>query len=319
MRRSSSPASISSGRSSACRSTICSAASCATRCRSPAISSSATRIRKPGRARCARRSSSSRMRRSSRARTASARTSSRAASSRPTTSWSATARSPPRFPATAFATTRTRRSRVEEAIRFGQAIEDLRNDYLEDPTWGLNGMRRVRSMRPGPARRPTRSSSTSSSSRPTSSIRAVDVILLDTTFWGGIRPCIKAAGRVRDLPARASPCIRPASSASSSRRCCTSAPCCRTSPSPPTPTTTTSSTTSSRAGRCATRTARSPCPTGPGLGVKLDREQLRQYRELYQELGGYAYDRDPGRPGWFPLVPNDRWADPSVSLSPQLR
>ena len=27
-----------------------------------------------------------------------------------------------------------------------------------------------------------------------SSIPAVDVILLDTTFWGGIRPCIKAAG-----------------------------------------------------------------------------------------------------------------------------
>ena len=25
-------------------------------------------------------------------------------------------------------------------------------------------------------------------------MRAVDVILLDTTFWGGIRPCIKAAG-----------------------------------------------------------------------------------------------------------------------------
>src|SRR5512136_769906 len=24
--------------------------------------------------------------------------------------------------------------------------------------------------------------------------RAVDVVLLDTTFWGGIRPCIKAAG-----------------------------------------------------------------------------------------------------------------------------
>jgi glucarate dehydratase len=23
---------------------------------------------------------------------------------------------------------------------------------------------------------------------------AVDVILLDTTFWGGIRPCVKAAG-----------------------------------------------------------------------------------------------------------------------------
>ena len=31
---------------------------------------------------------------------------------------------------------------------------------------------------------------------------AVDVILLDTTFWGGIRPCIKAAGGLRDVPAR---------------------------------------------------------------------------------------------------------------------
>jgi glucarate dehydratase len=33
---------------------------------------------------------------------------------------------------------------VEEAIRVGKAIEDLRNDYFEDPTYGLEGMRRVR-------------------------------------------------------------------------------------------------------------------------------------------------------------------------------
>src|SRR4051794_26101885 len=31
---------------------------------------------------------------------------------------------------------------TEQAIRFGQAIEGLRNDYLEDPVYGLNGMRR---------------------------------------------------------------------------------------------------------------------------------------------------------------------------------
>ena len=51
-------------------------------------------------------------------------------------------------------------------------------------------------------------------------------------------------------------------------------------------------------------------PRGPGLGVTLDRDKLRQYNELYKELGGYCYDRDPGRPGWTALVPNDRWADP---------
>src|ERR1035438_5370268 len=33
---------------------------------------------------------------------------------------------------------------TEQAIRFGQAIEGLRNDYLEDPVFGLNGMRRTR-------------------------------------------------------------------------------------------------------------------------------------------------------------------------------
>jgi glucarate dehydratase len=33
---------------------------------------------------------------------------------------------------------------VEEGIKFGKAIEDLNNDYYEDPTWGLNGMRRLR-------------------------------------------------------------------------------------------------------------------------------------------------------------------------------
>ena len=54
--------------------------------------------------------------------------------------------------------------------------------------------------------------------------------------------------------------------------------------------------------------------TKPGLGVELDRDKLRQYAENYQEYGGYPYDRDPGRKGWFSLVPNTRWADPTVSI-----
>jgi glucarate dehydratase len=57
-------------------------------------------------------------------------------------------------------------------------------------------------------------------------------------------------------------------------------------------------------------------PGGPGLGVRLDPAKLARYAELYRELGGYPYDRDPGRPGWYPLVPNDRWADPGTELRP---
>ena len=57
-------------------------------------------------------------------------------------------------------------------------------------------------------------------------------------------------------------------------------------------------------------------PTAPGLGVKLDRAKLAQYAELYKELGNYHYDQDPARPGWAPLVPNDRWADPKDPREP---
>ncbi|MDH5247092.1 MAG: mandelate racemase, partial [Betaproteobacteria bacterium] len=51
-------------------------------------------------------------------------------------------------------------------------------------------------------------------------------------------------------------------------------------------------------------------PDAPGLGITLDRGKLARYHELYRELGGYPYDRDPGRPGWFAHVPNRNWADP---------
>jgi glucarate dehydratase len=39
-------------------------------------------------------------------------------------------------------------------------------------------------------------------------------------------------------------------------------------------------------------------PSGPGLGVRLDREKVAEYAELYRRLGGYSYDQDPLRPGW---------------------
>jgi glucarate dehydratase len=57
---------------------------------------------------------------------------------------------------------------------------------------------------------------------------------------------------------------------------------------------------------------------GPGLGVSLDRERLAHYAALFEELGGYLYDRDPGRPGWFARVPNTDFADPTVSVTPPL-
>ena len=82
---------------------------------------------------------------------------------------------------------------TEQAIRFGQAIEDLNNDYLEDPVYGMNAMRRTREK----VRMPLATNTVVVNFEQLAANvldTAVDVILLDTTFWGGIRPCVKAAG-----------------------------------------------------------------------------------------------------------------------------
>jgi glucarate dehydratase len=66
-------------------------------------------------------------------------------------------------------------------------------------------------------------------------------------------------------------------------------------------------------GKMVYREGKIAVPDEPGLGVELDRDKLAQYAELYKELGGYPYDRDPHRPGWYPLVPNTSFADPTRS------
>lgn len=63
-------------------------------------------------------------------------------------------------------------------------------------------------------------------------------------------------------------------------------------------------------GKMAYRDGAIAVPMGPGLGVTLDPERMGRWAEHFREVGGYPYDRDPTRPGWFALVPNTRWADP---------
>src|SRR5687768_3275208 len=80
---------------------------------------------------------------------------------------------------------------VEEGIRVAKAINDLNNEYLEDPTWGLEGMRRVRRAIDMPTATNT---VVVNFEQLAAAIRteAIDVVLLDTTFWGGLRQAHKA-------------------------------------------------------------------------------------------------------------------------------
>jgi len=199
---------------------------------------------------------------------------------------------------------------VEQAIRFGQAIEPLRNDYFEDPTWGLNGVRRVRSMVRIPIATNTVVVNFEQLAANVLDL-AVDVILLDTTFWGGIRPCIKAAAVCDTFQLG----VAVHSSGELGIQLATMLHLGAVL---------NNLTFAADAhyhhvtddiivgGKLPYANGAIRVPDGPGLGVQLDRDKLAEYSALYQELGGYTYDRDPGRPGWFPLVPNDRhrWADP---------
>jgi glucarate dehydratase len=206
---------------------------------------------------------------------------------------------------------------TEQAIRFGRAIEDLNNDYLEDPVFGLAGMRHARER----LRIPLATNTVVVNFEQLAANvldRAVDVILLDTTFWGGIRPCVKAAGVCETFQLG----VAVHSSGELGIQLATMLHLGAAVPN-----------LSFAAdahyhhvaddiiegGKLAYLDGAIRVPDGPGLGVRLDRDKLAQYAELYRELGNYAYDQDPARPGWAPLVPNDRWADPHDEREPFVR
>jgi glucarate dehydratase len=144
---------------------------------------------------------------------------------------------------------------------------------------------------------------------------AVDVILLDTTFWGGIRQCVKAAAVCETFQLGVAvhssgelgiqlasmlhlgaviPNLSLAADAHYHHL--------------------TDDIIEGGPMRCERGSI--AVPEGPGLGVRLDRDKLLEYNELYRRLGGYAYDQDPARPGWTPIIPNDRWADPKDGRTP---
>jgi glucarate dehydratase len=197
---------------------------------------------------------------------------------------------------------------TEQAIRFGQAIEGIRNDYLEDPVYGLHGMRRTREM----IRVPLATNTVVVNFEQLAANilnTAVDVILLDTTFWGGIRPCVKAAAICETFQIG----VAVHSSGELGIQLATMLHLGAVIPN-----------LSFAAdahyhhltddiiegGMMRYENGAIRVPTGPGLGVRLNRDKLREYSELYKRLGSYPYDQDPGRPGWTPILPNERWADP---------
>jgi len=205
---------------------------------------------------------------------------------------------------------------TEQAIWFGQQIEDLNNDCLEDPVFGLNAMRRTREK----VRVPLATNTVVVGFEQLAANildTAVDVILLDTTFWGGIRPCIKAAGICETFGLG----VAVHSSGELGIQLASMLHLGAVIPN---------LTFAADAhyhhlkddviegGLLPYRNGKIAVPTAPGLGVKLNREKLTFYSEEFKRLGGYPYDKDPLRPDWCATVPNSRWADPDDNRIPDI-
>lgn len=196
---------------------------------------------------------------------------------------------------------------VEESIRVGRAIMDLKNDYFEDPCWGLEGMRRLRQFVPIPT---ATNAVVVNFEQLAQSIRhdLVDVVLLDTTFWGGLRQAHKASVVLETFQYGASvhssgelgiqlasmlhlgaalPNLGFAADAHYHHL----------------------TDDIITGGKLAYRDGCIALPSGPGLGVELDRDKVARYAEYFRETGGYAYDRDPLRPDWYPVFPEKRFAE----------
>jgi glucarate dehydratase len=204
---------------------------------------------------------------------------------------------------------------VEESIRIGRAIEGVKNDYYEDPCFGVEGMRRVRSF----VRIPTATNTVVVNFEQLAAcIRtdAIDVILLDTTFWGGLRQAWKAGVVCATFQ-------RGVSVHSSGELGIQLATMLHLGAALP------NLTFAADAhyhhllddivagGKFQYRDGRIAVPSGPGLGVELDRDKLSKYAEYFREQGGYTYDRDPKRPKWFAIVPETRFAVPEQSPQPK--
>ena len=205
---------------------------------------------------------------------------------------------------------------TETAIWFGQQIEDIRNDYLEDPVFGMNGMRRVREK----VRMPLATNTVVVNFEQLAANildTAVDVVLLDTTFWGGIRACVKAAAVCETFQLG----VAVHSSGELGIQLATMLHLGAVIPN-------LSFAADAhyhhltddiiQGGKLKYENGAIAVPARPGLGVKLDRDKVAEYRELYLRLGSYPYDQDPLRPGWTPTIPNDRWADPSDTRVPEI-
>lgn len=189
---------------------------------------------------------------------------------------------------------------VDTSIRVLNRLADYDLEFCEDPTWGIEGMARVRERTPVPLA--TNMAVVTFEQLPLSvRSKAIDVILGDIHFWGGVTPVLQLAKICesfnigmsmhsdRELGISTAAVVHLASaetmiSHSIDTHLLEQADDIITTPF-----------------EFANGSLR--VPSGPGLGVEIDQDKLRHYADYHQKVGEASEFQDPAQSGFRAKFP----------------
>jgi len=191
---------------------------------------------------------------------------------------------------------------VETSIRIGRKLiaENIDLEYLEDPTWNLEGMSQVRKAVPIPLAT-NMCLVNFEQLAPGIRMRSVDVILADVHYWGGFRENLRLAAVCdafqlglgmhsdRELGVSTAAMLHLAAATPNLSYAIDShyhdqVDDILTEP-------------------FKYRDGYFAVPSGPGLGVELDWDKVKKYNRLYEEHGETNEFYDRNRPNWVPALP----------------
>ena len=195
---------------------------------------------------------------------------------------------------------------VEDAIWVAKQIEPLDIEYFEDPVWGMAAMARVKKQTFMPLAT-NHIVVNPDQLAPGIKMDAVDVILIDPHFWGGITTARKAAF-VCDVFGLG------VSMHSGGELGISLAAMLQLAASLPNLAFPADAHYHHvvddiiKGGKIKCENGDMTVPTGPGLGVELDEDKVAKYAEAFKKEGHYHYNQDPGRPGWTMTIPGFNYA-----------
>jgi glucarate dehydratase len=190
---------------------------------------------------------------------------------------------------------------VPMSIAMLRKMRELDLEYVEDPTWDLEGMARVRRSVPDIALATNQAVVGFANVAPAIAMQALDVILVDLFFWGGPSQARKLAAICdvfglglaihsdRELGIGTAANIHFIATTPQLCHACDSHNHDQVDD------------VISERIRFEAGCAR--VPAGPGLGVELDPEALARCARRYADQGDRYEFFDPNRPGWTPHLP----------------